>query len=100
MKTPTTPFSIDVQERAKINRKFLESQGWILIKEYPLFESFEHRRNSDLVCSIGLYGSFSIHELHWMNKTPEGGFSALNSNLTEEDYFTILRLLNFNIKDS
>lgn len=94
MKVPTTPWSIATQDKVKINRQFLEEQGWVLNEEYPLFETFKHIRDSSLICSIGLYGSFSIAELHWINQTPEKQFSTMNANLTEEDYFTILRLLN------
>ncbi len=97
MKTPTTTYSIDVQEKAQITRKFLESQGWKLIEEKPLYESFEHTKNSDLKCSIGLYGEFSIVELHWCNKTPERDFSTINNNLTIDDYYTIIRLLNIRL---
>jgi len=64
------------------------------IEEYPLFESFEHSKNGDLKCSIGLYGGFSIVELHWCNKTPEREFSTINNELTIDDYHTIIRLLN------
>lgn len=97
MKQPTTEYSIAIQEQVKINRTFLEVQGWTLDEEKPLFETFKHSRNSSLVCSIGLYGDFSIVELHWMNQTPEKAFYTLNPNLTEEDYFTIINLLNITI---
>lgn len=97
MKTPTTPYSITVQEKAQITRKFLESQGWKLVEEKPLFESFEHTKNADLKCSIGLYGGFSIVELHWCNKTPEREFSTINNELTIDDYHTIIRLLNVRV---
>jgi len=97
MKTPTTPFSIQAQEKIKINRKFLLSKGWVLEEEKPLYETFKHIKNSSLVCSIGLYGSFSISELHWINETPERSFFTLNPELTEDDYFTIIRLLNISI---
>lgn len=97
MKTPTTPFSIDIQEKAQITRSFLEENGWILDKEYPLFETFYHIKNANLKCSIGLYGEFSITELHWINQTPESTFSAMNRELTKEDYFTIIRLLNIGL---
>lgn len=94
MKTPTTEFSIAVHEQAQINREFLLSQGWELRAEYPLFEEFIHSRNANLVCSIGLYGEFSLAELHWLNKTPDKQFSTLNSKLTRDDYKTIVSLLN------
>jgi hypothetical protein len=94
MKTPTTEYSIDVQEKIQINREFLLSEGWRLEKEYPLYESYIHSKNSDLVCGIGLYGSFSVCELHWCNKTPEKEFTTMNPNLTKNDYFKILSLLN------
>jgi len=98
MKTPTTPFSIEVQEKAQITRSFLESEGWELFEEKPLFEKFTHHKNSSLRCSIGLYGEFAITELHWMNQTPEKEFSTINSNLTTEDYHAIIKLLNITIK--
>jgi hypothetical protein len=97
MKTPTTPYSIAVQEKAQITRDFLESEGWKLIEEVPLFETFQHTKNSDIKCSIGLYGGFSIVELHWCNKTPEREFSTINPDLTIDDYKTIVRLLNIRI---
>lgn len=97
MKTPTTEYSIAIQEQVKINRTFLEAQGWALEMEKPLFETFKHIKNSSLECSIGLYGDFSIAELHWMNQTPEKAFYTLNPNLTEEDYFTLIKLLNITI---
>jgi len=97
MREPTTPYSIGVQERVQITRTFLESQGWKLTNEYPLYELFEHSKNADLKCSIGLYGEFSINELHWCNKTSERAFSVLNCNLTIEDYHTIIRLLNITL---
>jgi hypothetical protein len=93
MKEPTTPYSIAVQEKAQITRNFLESQGWKLIEEKPLYELFEHTKNADLKCSIGLYGGFSIVELHWCNKTPVIEFSTVNNELTIDDYHTIVRLL-------
>lgn len=97
MKEPTTPYSIAVQEKAQITRKFLESEGWILTEETPLHDSFEHSRNSDLKCGIGLYGGFSLVELHWCNKTPEKQFSTINSELTIDDYRTIIRLLKVQV---
>lgn len=98
MRQPTTPFSIGVQELVQINREFLLSQGWVLKNEYPLYESFVHSKDNDLICAIGLYGDFSITELHWCNKTPERQFSTLNPKLTKEDYFKIIELLNIIIK--
>lgn len=97
MKTPTTPYSIAVQKKAQITRRFLESEGWKLIEEKPLFETFEHTKNADLKCSIGLYGGFSLVELHWCNKTPEREFSTINNELTIDDYHTIIRLLNVRV---
>ena len=94
MKEPTTPYSIDVNEKIKINLQFLLLQGWELEKEFPLFESFTHPKDNLLRCSIGLYGSFSIVELHWCNKTPEREFSTINHKLSQEDYFKIIELLN------
>lgn len=94
MKQPTTEFSIAMQQKIQINREFLLSQGWVLTEERPLFETFEHSKNKNLVCSIGLHGALSICELHWCNGTPEREFSTVhNPNLTKEDYFTILKLL-------
>lgn len=98
MKQPTTPVSIDIQANMQINRDFLLSKGWILQDEYPLFENFFHSKNKDLVCAIGLYGEFSIAQLHWCNKTPERQFITMNSKLTKEDYEVILRLLNIIIE--
>lgn len=94
MKEPTTPYSIDINQKIEINRIFLLSEGWELEKEYPLFETFTHPKDSRLRCSIGLYGSFSITELHWINNTPEREFQTVNSNLTKADYFKIIELLN------
>jgi len=97
MKKPTTECSISVQKKSEITRVFLESQGWKLIEEKPLFESFEHTKNPYLKCSIGLYGGFSVVELHWCNKTPEREFSTINNELTINDYHTIIRLLNVRV---
>jgi hypothetical protein len=94
MKQPTTPYSIDVQSKIQINREFLLAQGWVLRKELPLYESFVHSKNEDLICAIGLYGDFSICELHWCNKTPDRQFTAINPELTREDYFKIISFLN------
>jgi len=94
MKKPTTPFSIAVQSKIQINRAFLESQGWVLDKEFPLYESFTHPKYEQLICGIGLYGEFNITELHWANKTPERIFSTTNPKLTTEDYFKIIELLS------
>lgn len=94
MKKPTTPFSIAAQNSIKINRKFLESQGWVIKEEYPLYEKFVHSKDERLICSIGLYGEFGITELHWINKTPERIFSTTNMNLSEDDYFKIIELLS------
>lgn len=94
MKQPTTPFSIAVQEKMQINRRFLETQGWVLDIEVPLYESFIHPKYQNIVCGIGLYGDFNITELHWANKTPEKIFSTINPDLTTEDYFNIIKLLN------
>lgn len=94
MKQPTTPCAIAIQEQVQINRDFLLSQGWVLKKEFPLYESFEHSKNRDMICAIGLYGDFSICQLHWCNKTPEREFTTINPDLTKEDYFKILSLLN------
>jgi hypothetical protein len=93
MKQPTTPFSISLQSEIQINRSFLESQGWVLEREVPLYESFVHKNNELLVCGIGLYGEFNITELHWANKTPERTFSTTNAKLTIDDYFKIIELL-------
>jgi len=94
MKKPTTPYSIAMQEEIQINREFLESRGWVLDEEKPLFETFKHSKDENLVCSIGLYGNFSITELHWCNKTPERYFSTMNPKLTHEDYDYIVKILN------
>lgn len=77
-----------------ITREFLLSQGWILVEEKPLFERFEHSNSpSTLKAHIGMYGDFSITELHWCNETPERYFNTVNSNLNQADYFTIINLL-------
>lgn len=93
MKTPTTGYSIDLQSKITINRDFLEKRGWVLTEEKPLYEDFKYKNNADLICSITLYGGFSITELDWINKTPTNQFSAMNPNLTEEDYHSIIRML-------
>ena len=97
MKRPTTPASIATQEQVQINREFLQSLGWKLKNEFPLYESFEHSKNSNLVCAIGLYGDFSICELHWCNKTPEKQFTTINPALTHEDYFKIIEMLRIDL---
>jgi len=98
MKEPTTEFCIDAVQRTSINRDFLLSQGWVLTKEYPLFEDFTHPNNSLAHCSIGLYGSFSIVEVHWCNGTPEREFSSPNNpDLTTDDYFYIIKLLRIKL---
>jgi hypothetical protein len=97
MKEATTPYSKAIQENMQINRKFLESKGWVIKQEFPLCDQFKHSKSTDLLCSIGLYGGFSIVELHWCNKTPEKEFSTINPDLTTNDYETIIRLLKLNI---
>jgi hypothetical protein len=98
MKEPTTEYSKSVSETFRITRDFLLLQGWKLEKEYPLFDEFEHTKDSSLKCSIGLYGGFSLVEHHWMNRDEVvKEFSTINKNLTEEDYFTIIKLLNINL---
>lgn len=94
MKNPTTPYSIGVQETFEITHDFLLSQDWVLDEEKPLYNFYTQRNNSDMKLSIGMYGEFSITELHWINKTPERYFSTINANLKQEDYFTIIKLLN------
>ena len=94
MKEPTTEYSKFIQETVKINREFLQKEGWILKEEYPLYETYIHSKSDDILCSIGLYGEFYIGELHWMNKTPEREFSTINPNLTIQDYYKIIELLN------
>lgn len=90
--------SKEVQNTFKIKKDFLENQGWKVIKEYPLFDEFEHTKNSSLKMFLDLYGGFGIAEYHWMNKDEViKEFSTINPKLTEEDYFTIVRLLNLNI---
>lgn len=97
MKQPTTPYSIDVHSKRQITREFLESQGWILHEDKPLYESYKHSYDVNLRCSIGLYGGFGICELHWINQDPETQFSTGNPNLTQDDYFTIIKLLNLKL---
>ena len=94
MKTATTSYSIDIQKNTKITREFLESENWILKEEHPLYDTFIHSSSKNLECSVGLYGEFSICELHWCNGTPERIFSTINHKLTKEDYYKILSLLN------
>lgn len=94
MKQPTTEFAMAVQEQIQINREFLLSQGWELKEEKPLYETFVHKSSPDIICSIGLYGEFSISELHWCNKTPDRTLFTINPNLTKEDYFKIIDLLS------
>lgn len=72
-------------------------EGWTLEEEKPLYEKFVHSKNADIVCSIGLYGEFSIAQLHWCNKTPDKIFSAINPSITESDYKKILELLRIEI---
>lgn len=91
MKEPTTECSKHTQSTTQINREFLISQGWVLEDERPLHESFYHSKDKNVICLIGMYGGFSIHKLHWCNKTKEDGFSG---TLTKsDDYFIILKLL-------
>jgi hypothetical protein len=37
MKEATTPYSKAIQENMQINRKFLESKGWVIKQEFPLY---------------------------------------------------------------
>lgn len=97
MKIPITPYAIATQQQVQINREFLLSQGWKLKNEFPLFESFEHSKDINLICAIGLYGDFSIVELHWCNKTPERQFTTINPSLTHEDYFKIISMLRIDL---
>lgn len=94
MKQPTTEYAIAMQEQVQINREFLLSQGWELKDEKPLYETFVHKSDPDVVCSIGAYGEFSIAELHWCNKTPDREFTTINPRLTTDDYFKIIDLLS------
>lgn len=93
MKTATTPFGIEMQEKIQINRDFLLSEGWKLEFEKPLFEVFSHPGNSLLKCSIGFHGELSITEKHWCNDEPEKGFFTINPYLTKEEYFKIIQML-------
>ena len=92
MKEPTTPFAIGTMEKMQITRKFLLEQGWELDEDKPLFETF--KKGQSYYCMIGMYGDFSIGELHWLNRDPERYFHTRNSDLTIDDYFTIIKLLN------
>lgn len=99
MKEPTTEFSKAIQENAQITKTFLESEGWLRHDERPLFDSFTHKSDSNVKCSIGLYGEFSIVEYHWINTDePVRVFSTINPDLTIEDYHTIVRLLKIKLK--
>lgn len=97
MKEPTTDFAIEAQNKIQINRGFLESEGWILEEERPLYESFT-RPNSEIYrCTISMYGGFAITEYHWCNRTPERTFQTLNAELSKQDYHDILRMLNIKL---
>lgn len=97
MKEPTTPYSIDVNNKREITRDFLEGEGWVLVEDKPLYEAYEHKESNLLKCSIGLYGGFSVMLMHWCNNTPEKCFSTCNPDLTKADYMEILRMLNIKI---
>lgn len=76
-----------------INKDFLLREGWAIYKEYPLFIILEHPKNNRVFCSIGNHGEFSIVEYHWCNDTEiVRSFSAINPNLTQDDYKIILKL--------
>jgi len=95
MKEPTTPFAIAMMQRPNaIDRAFLLSQGWELVTEKPLFESFRHSKSpSTLRCTIGMYGEVSICELDCLSGNPDREFTTINHHLTQQDYFTIVSLL-------
>lgn len=97
MKQPTTEYSIAMQEAIQINHDFLISEGWEVITDKPLFNTYRHVKNADARCSIGLYGEFYICELHWCNKTPEQSFNAINPSLTKEDYHKIIDMLRIKL---
>ncbi len=77
----------------RISREFLLANGWQIENEYPLVTIF--KRNGGLKCSIGKYGDFSISEYHWLNHDEiVRHFCTINHNLTQDDYWTIIKLLN------
>lgn len=49
MKEPTTEYSKSVQANAQITRSFLESQGWVRHDERPLFDSFTHKSDWNII---------------------------------------------------
>lgn len=82
----------------KIDKEFLEYNGFILNKEYPLCQIYVHSKSDRIRCSIGRkYGHFSMSELHWCNDAVEKEFTTINPNLSKDDYFKIIQLLNINI---
>lgn len=84
-------------ESPKLTKSFLKSQGWILTQQTPRYENFSYGEGN-IKCSLNKKGQgFSISKLHWMNKDPESYLTTHNPNITEEDYFTILKLLNIEI---
>lgn len=98
MKTPTTPHTIEIESKRKINRKFLELKGFELELKAQLFDIYRHKKNKDVRCSIGLYGQICIQEFHWINKDePMKQFSTTNINITEDEFNKIIELLNINI---
>lgn len=97
MKKPTTPYSIEVQEKAQITKEFLISQGWEPSDELSLYDSFRHSKNNNLTCSIGLYGEFYLSRLDWLEKIPDRVFNTVNRDLTKEDYFKIIDLLKIKV---
>ena len=88
-----TSYIKELEENREITREFLETQGWFLCEEYPLFENYKHKHNDRLYLAIGLYGQLHIVEYHWMNDEPQSEYRATNSDLTIEDYHKIIELL-------
>jgi hypothetical protein len=98
MKEPTTPYQQAMMDRPNaITKAFLLLNGWSIIDTFPLYEAFQHKKNTRLFAHIGMYGDFSITELHWMNDEPQKYFNTINADLITEDYNNIIRLLGIKI---
>lgn len=85
------------QKMKKLTEQFLIDSGWLVEETYPLMTILKW--NSLITASIGRYGHFSIRERHWMNEDEfTRVFETINSNLTEDDYNNIIRLLCIKMK--
>jgi hypothetical protein len=98
MKEATTVYQRLTAKEMQINHDFLISEGWELAEERPLYNEYKRPWHNNVICHIGLYGEFSICELHWCNKTPEKIFSTINPKLTKEDYHKIIEMLKINLQ--